>query len=197
MIGVGVTNLHQPRRQLNLFEAYDSQRKTPTAPDPKVQEVLDQLRQRFGEEVIIPASHIEKIQGKPMTETSSMQEGNAQIEPSVNNWKWLDVILVTAGTGLLLWPVACWFAGVAAGRSCGHSAIQGKSWPDQRSTGNYQLIGKPVLFRFVAEQETLVGVGFHAFVLHMGNDRSADRIIRDPVGSAGHPVDPPYLGSTQ
>jgi len=64
LIGVGVANLHQPTRQLNLFEAQlSSAKKTPTPPDPKVQEVLDQLRQRFGEGVIIPASHIEKSKG--------------------------------------------------------------------------------------------------------------------------------------
>ncbi len=37
-----------------------------------------------------------------MTAPSTLQDSFAQIEPPVNNWKWLDVILVTAGAGLLL-----------------------------------------------------------------------------------------------
>lgn len=62
LIGVGVANLHQPSGQLNLFDVdLSSGPKPPLSPDSKVQEVVDQLRQRFGEEVIIPASNL----GKP------------------------------------------------------------------------------------------------------------------------------------
>ncbi len=62
LIGVGVANLHQPTRQLNLFdENLSSASNTPPSPAPEVQKVVEQLRQRFGEEVIIPASHL----GKP------------------------------------------------------------------------------------------------------------------------------------
>jgi DNA polymerase-4 len=62
LIGIGVANLHQPTRQLNLFdENISSALNTPPSPAPEVQKVVEQLRQRFGEEVIIPASHL----GKP------------------------------------------------------------------------------------------------------------------------------------
>lgn len=37
-----------------------------------------------------------------MTESSALQDNSAQIKASKETWKWLDVILVTAGAGLIL-----------------------------------------------------------------------------------------------
>jgi DNA polymerase-4 len=65
LIGVGVANLQQPTRQMNLFDENLSSASNPLpSPDPEVQKVVEQLRQRYGEEVIIPASHLGKPKGK-------------------------------------------------------------------------------------------------------------------------------------
>jgi hypothetical protein len=65
LIGVGVTNLQHPNGQLSLFDdASATAHIIPPATNPKVQAVVEQLRQRYGEQAIISASQLDKPRDK-------------------------------------------------------------------------------------------------------------------------------------